>query len=71
MSVVKSKRKEGQLTIFTKASNLAEHTIKICSNEKYFPKKIITQKSKKSTFYMFQKGRFLDLLFIFYPSPSP
>lgn len=38
MSVVKSKRKEGQLTIFTKASNLAEHTIKICSNEKYFPK---------------------------------
>lgn len=38
MSVVKSKRSEGQLSVFTKANDLAVYTIKICSNEKHFPK---------------------------------
>ena len=38
MSVVKSKRGEGQLAIITKANELATYTIKICSNEKNFPK---------------------------------
>lgn len=38
MSVVKSKRGEGQLVVITKASELATHTIRICSNEKVFPK---------------------------------
>ena len=38
MSVVQSKRGEGQLLVFTKASELATYTIRICSNEKNFPK---------------------------------
>lgn len=38
MSVVKSKRGEGQLLVLTKANELATYTIKICSNEKNFPK---------------------------------
>lgn len=38
MSVPKTKRGEGQLVVVTKAEELAEHTIKICKNEKYFPK---------------------------------
>ena len=38
MSVPKSKRGEGQLTVLVKANELATHTIKICSNEKNFPK---------------------------------
>lgn len=39
MSVVKSKRGEGQLVVLTKASELAVYSIKICSNEKCFPKR--------------------------------
>lgn len=38
MSVVKSKRGEGRLAVITKANELATYTIKICSNEKNFPK---------------------------------
>lgn len=38
MSVVKSKRGEGQSLVITKANELATYTIKICSNEKNFPK---------------------------------
>lgn len=38
MSVVKSKRGEGQLIAITKSNELATHTIRICSNEKVFPK---------------------------------
>lgn len=38
MSVVKSKRGEGQLLVLTKANELATYSIKICSNEKNFPK---------------------------------
>lgn len=38
MSVPKSKRSDGQLTVFVKASNLASYTMEICSNEKNFPK---------------------------------
>jgi len=38
MSVVKSKRGEGQLVVITKSNELATHTIRICSNEKVFPK---------------------------------
>jgi hypothetical protein len=38
MSVVKSKRGEGQLLVLSKANELATYTIKICSNEKNFPK---------------------------------
>ena len=38
MSVVKSKRGEGQLVIITKAEELAEYSVKICKNEKHFPK---------------------------------
>ena len=38
MSVVKSKRDEGRLLVLTKANELATYTIKICSNEKNFPK---------------------------------
>lgn len=38
MSVVKSKRGEGQLLVLTKANELATYSIKICSNEKSFPK---------------------------------
>lgn len=38
MSVPKSKRSESKLSVLTKANDLASHTIKICSNEKVFPK---------------------------------
>lgn len=38
MSVVSSKRGMGHLTVFTKANDLAAFTIRICSNEKNFPK---------------------------------
>ena len=38
MSVVKSKRSEGHLTVIVKANDLATYTIKVCSNEKNFPK---------------------------------
>lgn len=39
MSVVKSKREETELTVITKANELAKYTIQICSNEKCFPKR--------------------------------
>lgn len=39
MSVVKSKQTEGKLLVVTKARELAAYTIKICSNEKNFPKR--------------------------------
>lgn len=38
MSVVQGKRHEGLLTVITKANELAVYTIKICGNEKNFPK---------------------------------
>ncbi len=38
MSVVSSKRGMGRLTVFTRANDLAAFTIRICSNEKNFPK---------------------------------
>lgn len=38
MSVVSSKRSVGRLAVFTKANDLAAFTIRICSNEKNFPK---------------------------------
>lgn len=39
MTVVKSQRTEGELTVITKARDLADYTVTICSNEKYFPKR--------------------------------
>lgn len=39
MSVPKSKRGHSDLEVVTKANELATHTIHICSNEKYFPKR--------------------------------
>ena len=39
MSVVKSKQNEGKLVVITKARELAEYTLRICSNEKTFPKR--------------------------------
>lgn len=39
MSVVKSKRSEGTLSVLTKSNELAVYTIRICSNEKNFPKR--------------------------------
>lgn len=39
MSVVKSKREEGELKVVTKANELATYTIRVCSNEKNFPKR--------------------------------
>lgn len=39
MSVVKSKRTKGRMEVITKAHQLAEHTMRICSNEKNFPKR--------------------------------
>lgn len=39
MSVPKSKRGHSDLEVATKANELATHTIHICSNEKYFPKR--------------------------------
>lgn len=39
MSVPKSKRGEPKLEVLTKARELTKYTIKICSNERYFPKR--------------------------------
>lgn len=39
MTVVKSKRGESDLTVVTKARELASYTLHICSNEKNFPKR--------------------------------
>lgn len=39
MSVVKSKQSEGKLVAITKARELCEYTLKICANEKNFPKR--------------------------------
>jgi len=39
MSVVQSKRGQGELEVLTKARELATYTIKICTNEKSFPKR--------------------------------
>ena len=39
MSVVSSKRGEPKLGVITKTRELASYTIKICSNEKNFPKR--------------------------------
>ena len=39
MSVVKSRRGQGQLEVLTKSRELATYTIKICTNEKNFPKR--------------------------------
>ncbi len=39
MSVVKNKRTESTLEVVTRARELASYTIKICSNEKNFPKR--------------------------------
>lgn len=39
MSVVKSKRGIGKMLVVTRANELAVYTIRICSNEKNFPKR--------------------------------
>ncbi len=39
MSVVKSKQSVGKLVVITKSHDLAEYTLRICSNEKSFPKR--------------------------------
>lgn len=39
MSVVKSKQSVGKLVAVTKSRELAEYTLKICANEKAFPKR--------------------------------
>lgn len=39
MAVVKSKRGENELDIITKSRELAVYTIRICTNEKNFPKR--------------------------------
>ena len=39
MSVVKSKRGQGKLLVYTRSNELAVYTIQICANEKHFPKR--------------------------------
>lgn len=39
MSVPKGKRKESELVVITEADKLVTYTIRICSNEKKFPKR--------------------------------
>jgi len=39
MSVVLTKRGEGELKVITETRRLATHTIQICQNEKVFPKR--------------------------------
>jgi hypothetical protein len=38
MAIPKSQREEGKLKVVTASRELAAHTIRICSNEKVFPK---------------------------------
>ena len=39
MAVVKSKRGENELDVITKSRELAVYTVKVCTNEKNFPKR--------------------------------
>ena len=39
MSVVAGKRGTGDLTVITKANDLVDYTLQICTNEKSFPKR--------------------------------
>ena len=39
MSVVSGKRGTGDLTVITKANELVDYTLQICTNEKNFPKR--------------------------------
>lgn len=39
MSVVAGKRGTGDLTVITKANDLVDYTLQICTNEKNFPKR--------------------------------
>lgn len=39
MAVVKSKRQDGELTVLTKARELAVYTARVCNNENNFPKR--------------------------------
>ena len=57
MSVPLSKRKEGELKVFTQARKFVSHTIHICSNEKVFPKRYrwcITNKIVDTSISMLQ-----------------
>ena len=52
MSVLKSQRSESKLEVLCKAEELAVYTIKVCKNEKRFPKRdrwILTQKIVNET----------------------
>jgi len=40
MSVPESKRAEGELKVITKSRELTARTLRICSNEKHFPKRL-------------------------------
>lgn len=39
MSVPKSQRNEGEMSVITLAKNLVVYTMRMCSNEAYFPKR--------------------------------
>lgn len=39
MSVPTGLRKEGELQVFIKAREVCVHTMKVCTNERYFPKR--------------------------------
>lgn len=58
MSVPVSKRKESELKALTMARTLTAHTIKICSNEKNFPKRYrwcLTSKIVDAAISIFQE----------------
>ena len=67
MSVPKTKRGEGQLVVLTKAYELAEYSIKICKNEKHFPKSYrwcLTSKIVDSAVSIYTKIRQSNAIFV-------
>ena len=67
MSVVKSKRGESELDVMTKSRELAVYTIKICTNEKNFPKRYrwcVTNEIVKSVKIIHSKIRKANEVFV-------
>lgn len=60
MSVLKAKRTESKLMVIVKARELCTYTIKICKNEKHFPKRdrwILTQPIVSEALTIFRNTR--------------
>lgn len=67
MATPKSQRTDGQLTVIEQSKELAEYTIKICSNEKVFPKRYrwcLTSKLVDSAIEVCSKTKMANSVFV-------